>query len=55
LPNIVKENFGTVRSYLLLNEMMDEKMQLDEKMILANIDGFLLKKFPLNENSRATN
>lgn len=55
LPTIVKENFGTVRSYLLLNEMMDEKMELDEKMILANIDWFLLKKSPLIENSRTTN
>ncbi len=55
LPNIIKDNFGTVRSYLLLNDMMDKKMELDEKTILANIDWFLLKKFPLNEKSRSTN
>ncbi len=44
LPLVIKSNFGTVRSYVLLNEMDNYKMELDEKAILANIDGFLLRR-----------
>ena len=55
LPTLIKENFHIVRSYLLLHEMAGEKMELDEKTILANIDSFLLKKYPLEKNSRTMN
>lgn len=55
LPDLVKNNFSVVRSYLLLSEMGNEKMSLDEKRILANIDGFLLKKDSLSANSTTMN
>ena len=55
LPDIVKNNFSVVRSYLLLTEMSNNKMSLDEKKILANIDWFLLKKDSLNLNSTTSN
>jgi hypothetical protein len=35
--------------------MSGEKMELDEKTILANIDSFLLRKYPLEINSRTVN
>jgi hypothetical protein len=35
--------------------MNGKKMELDEKAILANIDGFLLKKYPLIANTTSTN
>jgi hypothetical protein len=38
LPDLIKNNFSVVRSYLLLSEINNEKMILDEKKILANID-----------------
>ena len=44
LPLIIKDNFGTVRSYVLLNKMDNSKMDIDEKSILANIDAFLLRR-----------
>ncbi len=55
LPDLVKNNFSVVRSYLLLSELSNEKMSLDEKKILANIDWFLLKKDSLNVNSTTMN
>lgn len=55
LPDLIKNNFSVVRSYLLLSELSNEKMDLDEKKILANIDGFLLKKDSLNDNSSTIN
>ena len=55
LPNLIQENFHIVRSYLLLHEMAWKKMELDEKTILANIDSFLLKKYPLEKGSRIMN
>ena len=55
LPVQVKNNFGIVRSYLLLHEMSWDKMDVDEKAILANIDWFLLKKNPLDAKSRTKN
>ncbi len=55
LPNTIQQNFGIVRSYLLLGEMKNHKMDLDEKAIIANIDSFLLKKDPFNENSSTMN
>lgn len=50
LPDIVKNNFSVVRSYLLLTWMVNNKMSVDEKKILANIDGFLLKRDSLSES-----
>ena len=44
LPLIIKDDFGTVRSYILLNEMDNDKMEIDEKSILANIDWFLVRR-----------
>jgi len=38
-----------------LGEMKNHKMDLDEKAIIANIDSFLLKKDPFNENSSTMN
>jgi len=35
--------------------MSGDKMDVDEKAILANIDGFLLKKNPLDTKSRIKN
>lgn len=55
LPDLIKNNFSVVRSYLLLGELSNKKMNLDEKKILANIDGFLLKKDSLNSNSTTIN
>lgn len=55
LPELVKNNFSVVRSYLLLSEMANAKMSLDEKKILANIDWFLLKQDSLNTNSTLNN
>ncbi|HOG15679.1 MAG TPA: hypothetical protein PK674_03760 [Candidatus Absconditabacterales bacterium] len=55
LPDIVKNNFSVVRSYLLLTEMSNNKMSLDEKKILANIDGFLLKRDSLSSDSAISN
>jgi len=55
LPDLIKNNFSVVRSYLLLSEINNEKMILDEKKILANIDWFLLKKDSLNSNSTTVN
>lgn len=55
LQDVIKNSFGIVRSYLLLHEMDNDKMVLDEKTILANLDGFLLKKNPLDEKSRTKN
>ncbi len=55
LPEIIKNNFSVVRSYLLLSELANEKMSLDEKKILTNIDWFLLKKDSLDSNSTTTN
>jgi len=55
LPDLIKNNFSVVRSYLLLSELSNEKMELDEKKILANIDSFLLKKDSLNANSTTIN
>lgn len=44
LPLIIQNDFGTVRSYVLLNEMDNQKMEIDEKAILANIDWFLIRR-----------
>lgn len=44
LPLIIQNDFGTVRSYVLLNEMDNQKMDIDEKAILANIDWFLVRR-----------
>ena len=55
LPDIVKNNFSVVRSYLLLTEMSNNKMSLDEKKILANIDWFLLKRDSINVNYKINN
>jgi len=44
LPVVIKDDFGTVRSYVLLNEMDNDKMEINEKAILANIDGFLVRR-----------
>ena len=55
LPELIRNNFSVVRSYLLLSEIDNEKMLLDEKKILANIDSFLLKIDPLNPYVAATN
>ena len=55
LPDIVKNNFSVVRSYLLLTEMSNNKMSLDEKKILANIDWFLLKRDSLSSDSAISN
>ena len=55
LPDIVKNNFSVVRSYLLLTEMSNNKMSLDHKKILANIDWFLLKRDSLSSDSAISN
>lgn len=54
LPEMVKNNFGSLRSYILTNEMWNEKMEVNEKLILENIDSFLSKKV-LNQGTKIAN
>ena len=44
VPEILQENdnFSVARSYMLLGDMEDEKMEINEKKIVENIDSFLL-------------
>lgn len=39
----LKNNFSFVRSYLQLNNLYDSKMQINEKLLLVNINEYLLK------------
>lgn len=45
LPETLQDNFGIARSYILLWDMYDEKMEINEKKIIENIDSFLLTNF----------
>jgi hypothetical protein len=44
LDQDIRDNFGFARSYLLLNNLYDPKMEINEKIILANINEYLLKE-----------
>ena len=52
VPEILQENdnFSVARSYILLGDMEDPKMEINEKKIVKNIDSFLLKNFWDDEN-----
>lgn len=43
LDQSIRENFWFARSYLLLNNLYDSKMEVNEKILLANINEYLLK------------
>lgn len=53
VPEILRENdnFSIARSYLLLWDMTAEKMDINEKKIIKNIDSFLLTNFWDEDNS----
>lgn len=52
IPEEIRENFGFARAYLQLNNLYDPKMEINEKIILTNINEFLLtKRDSQNENS----
>lgn len=53
VPEILQENdnFSIARSYILLWDMEDNKMEINEKRIIKNIDSFLLKDFWDIDNS----
>lgn len=46
----IRENFWFARSYLQLNNLHDPKMEINEKIILANINEYLLKKIDQTNN-----
>ncbi len=43
LDQDLKNNFSFVRSYLQLNNLYDPKMEINEKILLTNINEYLLK------------
>lgn len=44
LPDLIKNNFGVARGYLSMNALSTPKMAVDEKLLLTNINEYLLKK-----------
>lgn len=46
----IRDNFGFARSYLQLNNLHDAKMEINEKILLANINEYLLKKVSQNKD-----
>lgn len=48
IPQSIRENFWFARSYLQLNNLHDSKMEINEKIILANINEYLLRKISKN-------
>jgi hypothetical protein len=44
IPQTIRENFGFARSYLQLNNLHDPKMEINEKIILANINEYLIRR-----------
>ena len=57
LPEELKENdnFSIARSYILLWDMEDKKMEVNEKKIIKNLDSYLLKNWWVNQNSTVEN
>lgn len=53
LPDELKDNdnFSIARSYILLWDMEDKKMEVNEKKIIKNLDTFLLKNFGTSNTS----
>ncbi len=47
----IQDHFGVARSYLLTYNMDGNKMEVDERKIIENIDMFLLKREPFANNS----
>jgi len=45
IDEAIKNNFSFARSYILLNNLTDAKMSVNEKILLANINWYLLKNF----------
>jgi len=56
LPESLKDNdnFSIARSYLLLWDIDDEKMDINEKKILENLDVYLLKRSDTDETDTDT-
>lgn len=54
IPQEIRENFWFARSYLQLNNLHDPKMEINEKIILANINEYLLKEIGQNNNESLT-
>ena len=52
IPQGIRDNFWFARSYLQLNNLHDPKMEINEKIILANINEFLLKKISQNNDNQ---
>ena len=44
----IKQNFALSRSFLLLSDLHDEKMKINEKALLKNINEYLLKGYASN-------
>ena len=57
IPEILQDNdnFSVARSYILLWDMTDEKMEINEKKIVENIDSFLLKNYWDDDNLDSEN
>lgn len=51
LPESLKSDFWTVVSYLQMGNLGSEKMKIDEKKILKNLDQYLIKNNPGERNS----
>jgi len=51
LPEDIQKDFAIARSYLLTYNLNDEKMDIDERKIIENIDAVLLKSDFLANNS----
>lgn len=51
LPEDIQNDFAIARSYLLTYNLNDEKMDVDERKIIENIDAVLLKSDFLSNNS----
>lgn len=52
IPEEIRDNFWFARSYLNLNNLYDPKMEINEKIILANINEYLLKDLNQKNSSR---
>lgn len=55
LDQKLRENFSFVRSYLQLNNLYDPKMEINEKILLANINEYLLKSASVDQSTKVRN
>jgi len=50
----IRNNFGFARSYIQLNNLTDPKMVINEKILLANINEYLLREDDGTKNGNIT-